>query len=314
MSDDLFFAGIDCGATKIMVQSATFDNRSKKIRPGNFQKEYLYSDHAKWKHDFIPKLIGDQRIEYSEGHICLTDSEIKQGNIVIETVTKAISELNGHSIGLCFPGIKNKDGIVIMANGPRIPDFKKRIKEIDAIYNDSDCCVIGECHSTIGKLQDAENCIYIGGGTGIADGIVINGEIIDFNIVHDVKRSWELITQTGETVESCLSPAGMIERYNRSSGNNISTMLELSQQKDFIHVVKRAMEAFSVLINSRVQFFEQKNTGIQKIVIGQRLGSYLKNHDHELGKTFKGCTTIPIEFSEDRRTAALGAAWSKACL
>ncbi|GIS39896.1 hypothetical protein Ct9H90mP12_0900 [bacterium] len=45
---------------------------------------------------------------------------------------------------------------------------------------------------------------------------------------------------------------------------------------------------------------------IQKIVIGQRLGSYLKNHDHELGKTFKGCTTIPIEFSEDRRTAALG--------
>ncbi|GIS39898.1 hypothetical protein Ct9H90mP12_0920 [bacterium] len=44
-----------------MVQSATFDNRSKKIRPGNFQKEYLYSDHAKWKHDFIPKPIGDKR-------------------------------------------------------------------------------------------------------------------------------------------------------------------------------------------------------------------------------------------------------------
>ena len=102
---------------------------------------------------------------------------------------------------------------------------------------------------------------------------MINGEIIDFNVVHDVKRSWELLTQTGETVESCLSPAGMIERYNISSGNNISTILELSQQKDFIHVVKKAMEAFSVLIDNRVQFFEQNNTGIQKIVIGQRLGS-----------------------------------------
>ena len=106
----------------------------------------------------------------------------------------------------------------------------------------------------------------------------------------------------------------MIERYNKSSGNNISTILELSQQKDFIHVIKKAKEAFGVLINNRVQFFEQNNTGIQKIVIGQRLGSYLKNDDHKLGKTFKGCTTIPIEFSEDRRTAALGAAWSKACL
>ena len=52
----------------------------------------------------------------------------------------------------CVSGIKSKDGIVVMANGPRIPNFKKRIKEIDAIYNDSDCCVMGECHSTIGKL------------------------------------------------------------------------------------------------------------------------------------------------------------------
>ena len=265
------------------------------------------------KHDFIPKPIGDQRIEYSEGHICLTDTEIKQGNIVIETVTKAISELNSNSIGLCFPGIKNKDGIVVMANGPRIPDFKKRIKEIDAIYNDSDCCVIGECHSTIGKLQDAENCIYIGGGTGV-DGIVINGEIIDFNVVHDVKRSWELLTQTGETVESYLSPAGMIERYNRSSGNNISTILELSQQKDFIHVVKRLWRHLVFSSITEFNFLNRIILVFQKIVIGQRLGSYLKNHDHELGKTFKGCTTIPIEFSEDEAYCSLRCSLVKSML
>ena len=234
--------------------------------------------------------------------------------MIIEIVNKAISDINDHNIGLCFPGIKNKDGIVIMANGPRIPDFKNRVKKIDAIYNDSDCCIIGEWRSTIGKLQDAENCIYIGGGTGIADGIVINGKMIDFNIVHDVKRSWELTIQTGESVESCLSPAGMIERYNRSTGSNISTILELSQQKDFINVINKAKDAFTVLIDNRVQFFKQNNVDIQKIVIGQRLGAFLENEDHELGKTLRGCTTLPIEFSEDRRTAALGAAWSKACL
>ncbi|GIS39897.1 hypothetical protein Ct9H90mP12_0910 [bacterium] len=131
--------------------------------------------------------------------------------------------------------------------GPRIPDFKKRIKEIELSIMIPIVALKGECHSTIGKLQDAENCIYIGGGTGIADGIVINGEIIDFNVVHDVKRSWELLTQTGETVESCLSPAGMIERYNNHRVINFY-YLELSQKKDFIHVVKKAMEAFSVLM------------------------------------------------------------------
>ena len=45
MSDDLFFAGIDCGATKVMVQSSILDDRSNKITPDKFQKEYFYSDH-----------------------------------------------------------------------------------------------------------------------------------------------------------------------------------------------------------------------------------------------------------------------------
>ena len=308
------FAGVDCGATKIMVQSGILCSVSKKMTPGPINHECDFSNHQDWDNNFLPVPISTQLSENLSNNINLTPQEIKQGNSIVETIRKSFQFINNHKIGLCFPGLKDDYGVTVMANGPRIPDFKKRIKEIDAIYNDSDCCVIGECHSTIGKLQDAKHCIYIGGGTGIADGIVINGEIIDFNIANDVKRSWELPIQTGETVESCLSPAGMIERYNRSSGNKISTILELSQQKDFIHVIKKAKEAFGVLINDRVQFFEQNNTGIQKIVIGQRLGSYLKNDDHKLGETFKSCTTIPIEFSEDRRTAALGAAWSKACL
>ena len=49
MRDDLFFAGIDCGATKVMVQSSILDDRSNKITPDKFQKEYFYSDHEKWK-------------------------------------------------------------------------------------------------------------------------------------------------------------------------------------------------------------------------------------------------------------------------
>ena len=313
MTDDLFFAGIDCGATKIMVQSATLDKRSNRMIPDHLQKEYFYSDHEMWNDAFNPKPVFEQKIEYLDDNICLTDLEVDQGNIIIETINRAISDINGHRIGICFPGIKNNDGIVVMANGPRIPDFKNRVRGIDTIYNDSDCCVLGEWRSTIGKLQDTENFVYIGGGTGIADGIVIKGRMIDFNLDHNVKRSWELTTQSGETVESCLSPAGMIGMYNRSTNSNISTMLELSQQKDFINVIDKAKDAFEILIDSRVQYFEENNVEIEKIVIGQRLGLFLKKYDHKLGEIFRGCTTLPIEFSEDRRTAALGAAWSKAC-
>ena len=313
MSTNLI-AGVDCGATKIMVQSGIVCSISKKMIPGPINHEYHFSNHRDWDNNFLPVPISTQLSENLSNNINLTPQEIKQGNSIVETIRKSFKLINNHKIGLCFPGLKDDNGITVMANGPRIPNLKKRLKIVDKILNDSDCCVMGEWKSTIGSMQNMDNCVYIGGGTGIADGIVMNGEIIDFNVVHDVKRSWELVIQTGETVESCLSPAGMIERYNKLSGNNISTILELSQQKDFIHAIKKAKEAFDVLIDDRVQFFKQNNTCIQKIVIGQRLGSYLKNDDHKLGKIFKGCTAIPIEFSEDRRTAALGAAWSKACL
>ena len=70
-------------------------------------------------------------------------------------------------VGLCFPGIKtaNYDGISIMANGPRNinmlsminkmlkPKLDNRIS-IRAIYDDSECCVIGEWKSSIGKLRE----------------------------------------------------------------------------------------------------------------------------------------------------------------
>ena len=53
MTDDLFFAGIDCGATKIMVQSATIDKRSNRMIPDDLQKEYFYSDHEMWNDALI---------------------------------------------------------------------------------------------------------------------------------------------------------------------------------------------------------------------------------------------------------------------
>ena len=64
MTDDLFFAGIDCGATKVMVQSATLDKRSNRMIPDDLQKEYFYSDHEMWNDDFNPKPVSEQKIDY----------------------------------------------------------------------------------------------------------------------------------------------------------------------------------------------------------------------------------------------------------
>ena len=312
MSDDLIL-GIDCGATKVMAQSGVLCSKTNKISPGSFHKEYLYSDHPDWNPQFNPVPIATQKTEYSSHNISLTQSEIKQGKVITETILKAIEENQDHKIGLCFPGLKDQNGILVMANGPRIPDLKNRLKQIESILNDSDCCVMGEWKSTIGQMQNIDNGIYIGGGTGIADGLVLNGEMIDFNHNSSPKRSWELTLPSGDSVESWLSPSSIIKKYNLTYNTKYRTLSELSRSNQFFDIVENVLEAFSFLVDDRIKFFQKNNESIEKIVIGQRLGHFLLNGNNRLGKMFMDCTDLNIDFSSDRRTAALGAAWKVLC-
>ena len=280
---DSYTLGIDCGGTKVMAQSVTYNSITGLVSPGEFQLEVNYSDSPKWNSKFIPVHLDLQRQEFSEGFIYLTQPEMDQGNVIVETIQNIISKSESDSIGLCFPGIKNERGVVIMANGPRIPDFLERIQGIDSIPHDSDCCVLGEWKSTIGKLQNCDNAVYIGGGTGIADGII----------------------------ESCLSPKGMIDQWNVSQRERVETLDQLSKNQNADTIFEKATEAFSFLIQNRTQFFKANHAKIEKIVIGQRLGIFMANS--KLISLLESNTDIPLDYSTDRRTAALGAAWKRIC-
>ena len=303
--------GIDCGGTKVLAQSASFDSETGLVSPGEFHLEVNYSDSPNWNPNFIPIHLDLQRKEFSERNIFLTEPEMDQGDVIVETIQNVIFKSESDSIGLCFPGIKNDRGVVIMANGPRIPDLLERIPEIDSLYNDSDCCVVGEWKSTIGKMKNAKNSVYIGGGTGIADGIILNGELINFNERDDVKRSWELIMENGQSVESCLSPKEMIDQWNFSNKDKVITLDQLSKNENSKLIFNKAIIAFSYLVQNRIQFFRSNNSIIEKIVMGQRLGMFMA--DSKLRSMVEAETDIPIDYSTDRRTAALGAAWTKVC-
>jgi len=312
MNVDLI-AGVDCGATKVMVQSGVLCPDSSKIIPGPIHEEYHYSDHPSWDNNFLPVPLDIQRDEYSSNNITLKMEEIEQGNVITKTILESIKSIDDHKIGLCFPGLKNENGITVMANGPRIPDLTNRIKKIDKIFNDSDCCVIGEWKSTIGQMQELDNGIYIGGGTGIADGVIFDGNLIDLNNIEGLPKSWEINIGSNDTVESCLSPAGMIRKHNETNKTNIDTLLELSNENSFSSIIDMAIEAFLLLVKNRSQYFEKRQKTIQTIVIGQRLGQFLEHGDPEFKQRFQRSTDIPIKLSSDRRTAALGAAMLIAC-
>ena len=312
MSDDLL-AGIDCGATKVMVQSGVYSSTTNKISPGSINQEFYYSDHPDWNFNFKPVPLENQKSEYKSDNISLSHEEINQGNVIIDTIVSSIKIIEDYKIGLCYPGLKSHKGIVVMANGPRIPNLTHHVHPVKNILNDSNCCVIGELKSTIGMMQDTENGIYIGGGTGIADGIILNGEIVNLINTVGVPRSWEINVSLNETVETLLSPAGMIKRYNDQNNEEVKILAELVNKKEFNKIMDDALKAFLKLVKIRERFFKSQNEEIQEIVIGQRLGKFFNDLGEEYLERFQSSTKIPIKISSDRRTAALGAAISFAC-
>ena len=62
---DHIVVGIDCGATKVMIQTASFDRELNRVTPGNTNVEYSYSDHSNWNENFLPINLDIQRSEYS---------------------------------------------------------------------------------------------------------------------------------------------------------------------------------------------------------------------------------------------------------
>ena len=241
-----------------------------------------------------------------------------KGSIKIKNIDGCLFLVNevgieDYKIGLCFPGLKSHKGIVVMANGPRIPNLTHHIHPVKSILNDSDCCVIGELKSTIGMMQDTRNGIYIGGGTGIADGIILNGEILNLINTVGVPRSWEINVSSNETVETLLSPAGIIKRYNDQNNAEERVLADLLHKEKFNKIMDDALKAFLKLVEIRERFFQSQNEEIEEIVIGQRLGKFFNDFGEKFLKRFQSSTKIPIKISSDRRTAALGAAFSFAC-
>ena len=310
-SDSLI--GIDCGASKVLIQSAKINPKRTIISKGRYCKEYVYSSHPDWDPCYQPTPLGLQIKENNSKSILIRKAERKQGDIIVELLQDIIESISDSQIGICFPGIKDDYGVTILANGPRIPELLTRLSKVDTLYNDSDCCITGEMVSDIGKMNDIHNGIYIGGGTGIADGILLNGKIINLNDDKNPKKSWELILPQGANVESYLSPGGILKNHNLKYKTKITSLKELSASQYFEETLSNAITAFDYLLQDRLEFFQRHKQEIEKIVIGQRLGQFLNEQPKNIKSLFQKDHIAPVEFSFQREIAALGAAWKKSC-
>jgi len=173
--------------------------------------------------------------------------------------------------------------------------------------SDADYCGIGEEYAANGAFSNIKNVYYLGGGTGAADAIKLHGKLISFDECKTwIAKTWEMSDENGKSMEIYCSANGIQSVYGDLAGVSKSELrenkiyleqiLELAGEDDKTAIAtwQTVSKNLADLIIERIStiycgwqnqfsFINQnkqslthshiyKNTLLDRIVIGQRLG------------------------------------------
>ncbi len=232
MKNEPLLIGIDGGATKVSAWEIVHDKKNSTFSLGEINSTKSYREVKGYISDFEPVDINVQLGEKECPNP--TSRERQQAAVCAQACAMAIAELaskKGNAdvlIGIGMPGLKteNKRGIAVLANGPRMIDYSDRLEKcltelninltapVDHLGSDADYCGIGENYSEEGRFRTCENGYYLGGGTGVADAMKLDGKLLTFDNVRTwMAKTWEMMTAEGMSLEKVTSVSGIQNTY-----------------------------------------------------------------------------------------------------
>lgn len=182
---------------------------------------------------------------------------------------------------------------------------------IHHLGSDADYCGLGEEYSADGQFRHVKNSYYLGGGTGVADAMKLHGKLVPFDAIKPwMAKAWEMKADSGKSMERYCSAAGIQSIYSEYSGIPVSELNEkdiyapqildralkgdeaaAKTMKDVSYYLAELLfERMSTLYGGSQGKFEfvnpskpkliphhpYKETLLDHIIIGQRLGDYLE--------------------------------------
>lgn len=234
--------GVDGGATEVKAHAVQCGDM-RRVCDFSLRQEAAFRRYPLAK-GFEPLPLEDQFAQREAHDIRPGTEEVEQGRYWVAAAAEAICEVAQQAgerrllIGIGMPGLKTPDGrgIEVIHHGPRIPDYLAQLERllresglelrapIAALGSDADYCGLGEECAAKGLFRDVEHAYYLGGGTGIADALKLNGRLISFNQTKSwIQKSWQMVSTWGNTYENLVSARALNEIYGRltaaSAGN-----------------------------------------------------------------------------------------------
>ena len=250
---DIILVGVDGGASEVKAHAVRCDDLDAG---GSFQ---LGPEHAAREYErcsgFEPVPVAVQLDQRRAGVLDLTEAEGKQAVLWVGTCVEAIAAVVANCqgqrvlIGVGMPGLKTIDGrgIQVINHGPRIPDYLDRLEAglsdrgieleapIKALGSDADYCGLGEQYAADGLFGSVNHAYYIGGGTGLADAMKLDGQLVPFDRACDwIPKSWQMQSALGPTFEGLISaqarPLSEFVKSNRAISTPKSGVLAKNQR------------------------------------------------------------------------------------
>ncbi len=341
MDKDFLLIGLDGGATKVNGWTVNVENGEFSMGEHNYVT--AYKEFTGFSKKFQATDIQRQLREFQKDKIKLGKKETRQGEAYVEAAAEVVLKLVQQSgikkvlVGEGMPGLKTKDkrGIAVMANGPRIINYCDYMEKILKDYNikfiepiaelgsDAFYCGIGEEYAKEGQFKNITNAYYLGGGTGAADALKLNGRLVSLDDIKDwFVKTWELKNDNELSLEKCASAKGIQEIYGSFTKMSINELNKkeiyplnirdraLGDEKEAIKTFEILAENLALLMYERITTiyagwhgifgFVNPNretpksehpylgTLLDSIIIGQRLGElfHVSKEDNLLWQPF----------------------------
>lgn len=300
VSNELLCIGVDGGASEVKVHEVLVLAQEPELVLG------LGAASASCCYDlapgFAPVDVGRQLVEHERSAVDLAPAERAQGRLWIEAAARSIAAIAAESqrralVGICMPGLKTRDrrGVAVVRNGPRIPDFLDRLEEeivragialaapIGDLIGDGEACGLGENFESHGALRDVANAYYVGGGTGVAEALKLDGRVVSFDAISgSIPKAWQLSSARGVNFESSISMGGINAEYARRTGRRLPLARAdhpearaLAGDTVAADVLGAAAEDLAELVFLRLDALRSGAAGrehvLERVVLGQQL-------------------------------------------
>ena len=319
MASEAILIGVDGGASEVRAHEVVILPRTSLLEApvfglGAASASRLY-DPAR---GFRPLPLPSQLLAFERGKVEPAGIERAQGRLWVESAAEVILAVAAQArasrarVGVCMPGIKTPDGrgLAVVRHGPRIPDYAEKLEAalaagglglaqpISRLSSDGEACAHGEQSSAQGNLRSSGSAYYVGGGTGIAEALKIDGAIVGFDALRGfLRKAWQIEAGGGRTVEDLLSPRGMNAAYAQAARKKLPLEVDAFPERRAAQgdakaraILSRAADALADLVLDRMLALRRglagaqpripANTVLERVVVGQRLGQILADPAH----------------------------------